>query len=494
MLPSDDSSSHGALFREHVTWCDSRLRELIRLVESDLDQVKTAVCLGLVPITIAAKAVGKLDPDQQDWWLEGVRRGDRDLLPARRHGGPGATPRFVRTVDLEGAELRAIHDSRQLARLVVGQPLPVRGADRFVLDCWNRRVDGKQLLRRARRSPSAPPQRSVPTWCDVPDPATRLLGHWRDPCDLAHTLRLLERAQVARDSREILLGQAFDRVASRALYWEMSFPSLRALAEDGLGLSVRTMERYRRLAWDLRVLPALATAIDDGLDLARARLVASIACEDSVAGWIQVARNTGIAELRRAVRLASGGSSKKVERQVLAGYQRAILMADELASQALAGEGQGGATETGAANLASGRLGGATETGVVGLGALRVFVSLNAAWAPPPVPRFDRVHADLPEAAAWFLENVRVDPQWGIGKVKENADYTCRNPECGCRNLRVQTHHVVWRSLGGDDSPENLVCVCKPCHLRLIHAGIVSVTRVGDALVWRYPGRVVVAL
>ncbi len=479
-------SSHGALFRQHVTWSDSRLRALIRLVESDLHAVKAAACLGLLPITTAAKGVGAVDPDQQGWWLEGGRRGDRGMLPTPRRRGPGVGPKVVRTVDLEGAELRAIHGARQLARLLAGQPLSEPVADRLVLDCWWRRADGKDLLRRARRSPPPPPQRSPPSWCDVPDPATRILGEWREPRDLAHALRLLEHAQVARGSRELLLGQAFDCVASRALYWEMGFHSLRALAEDGLDCSVRALERHRLLALDLRLLAPLAAAIDDGLDLARARLVASIACEDTALDWIRVARHTGIAELERAVRLANGGSSKKVERQVLAGYHRAIRLAEQLAVQ----PGAGDATEAGAA----GQAGDATKTGAVGLAGLRLFVSLNAAWAPPPVPRFDRVHADLPEAAAWFLENVRIEPQRGIGKVKEKADCTCRNPECGCRNLRVQTHHLVWVSLGGSDEEDNLICVCKPCHLRLIHTGIVSVTRVGGALVWRYPGRVVVAL
>ncbi len=79
-------------------------------------------------------------------------------------------------------------------------------------------------------------------------------------------------------------------------------------------------------------------------------------------------------------------------------------------------------------------------------------------------------------------------------EIIERDHYTCRNPECGCRNLRVQAHHVHPRSLGGSDLLDNGVCVCKCCHLRLIHTGRISVTRVGDALVWRYPGRVVVAL
>ena len=49
--------------------------------------------------------------------------------------------------------------------------------------------------------------------------------------------------------------------------------------------------------------------------------------------------------------------------------------------------------------------------------------------------------------------------------------------------------HRVWRSRGGGDEEDNLDTLCKPCHLRLVHTGIVTVERVGDAILWTYPGR-----
>ena len=44
----------------------------------------------------------------------------------------------------------------------------------------------------------------------------------------------------------------------------------------------------------------------------------------------------------------------------------------------------------------------------------------------------------------------------------------------------------------GSDDPENGVCVCRPCHLRLIHTRRVSLTREGERLIWTYPQRRVV--
>jgi 5-methylcytosine-specific restriction enzyme A len=44
-----------------------------------------------------------------------------------------------------------------------------------------------------------------------------------------------------------------------------------------------------------------------------------------------------------------------------------------------------------------------------------------------------------------------------------------KNPVCEeCRDaLSTEVHHVVPKRDGGDDSPENLMCVCRDCHARL---------------------------
>jgi hypothetical protein len=462
-------ATHTAIFREHIGWGDSWLRALVRLVECDLPLVQAAVCRGRIPLSTAVRAPGWVEGSEQTAWLQVAMQGDLQGLPRppRRERTP--SPGAVRSVQLGRDDLHDIHRARELARLVAGQPLSNPQADHFVLDCWRRRVDGKKLIARAKLDPPPPLERTPPSWCGLPDPATPILGPWSAPRDLPHALRLLEWAQVARGGRVVVVGQAFDELASRALHHELGFSTLALLARQGLGVPVRQLERHRRLALDLRCLPALARAVDAGLDLARARLVASIADEATAGRWLTVASNTGIAELQRAVKLAGRASSPDVEVAVLGRYQHAIHLAARLIQEQPAL-----ATDPGAP--------------------LRVFVSLSAAWAPPPLPRHDRVHADLPEAARWFVQELRVEPQRGFGRVKERDQHTCRNPECGCRSLRVQAHHVVFRSEGGCDDLSNGITLCPVCHLRLVHTGRVSVTRVGDALVWRYPGRVVVAL
>lgn len=56
-------------------------------------------------------------------------------------------------------------------------------------------------------------------------------------------------------------------------------------------------------------------------------------------------------------------------------------------------------------------------------------------------------------------------------EVLERDGYECKR--CG-RDLsgdwdRPTVHHLTPRFRGGRDVPENLVCLCEPCH-RLIHA------------------------
>ena len=253
-------ASHGAIFREHIGWGDSWLRALVRLVESDLTLLLAAVCQGRLPLSVAVRAPGLVESSQQSAWLRGALEGDGSGLPTRPRRARAGHPDPVRWVDLEHHQLREIRQARRLARLLAGKPLSDPGADHFVLDCWRSAASGAELLARARLDPPPPPQRAPPSWCGLPDPATPILGPWVTPRDLPHALRLLERTQVARGSRMVLLGQAYDEIASRALHHELGFTTLAQFARQALDLPVRQLERHRSLAHDLRCLPQLADA------------------------------------------------------------------------------------------------------------------------------------------------------------------------------------------------------------------------------------------
>jgi 5-methylcytosine-specific restriction endonuclease McrA len=60
----------------------------------------------------------------------------------------------------------------------------------------------------------------------------------------------------------------------------------------------------------------------------------------------------------------------------------------------------------------------------------------------------------------------------------------CQVP--GCSRAGGHLHHVIPRSAGGGDDPENTVAICPPHHLHGIHRGYIRVRgRAPDHLEWQ---------
>jgi hypothetical protein len=444
-------SSFTAFCRERVEWRMSWLRRLIRLVECDLELVKAAVCRGL-PLTVAVLAPGKVEADEQALWLLAALRGE---VVAERARGTRRRKRVV----LAGRAARVVHRARDLARLVAGRALSDAAADDFILKCWREQVPGEQLLAEARETPPAPEHDPLPPWCNEPDPATRLVGPWREPADLEEGLRLLEEVQRARRKRIVRLGECYAQMAGECLHRALGFDSLAEMVRQSFNLSVRTLERYRRLAERLAALPAVGRAVQAGLDSAgagesaaevgavdgpagaeargavdgaagahgsaadvgaagpsggaglditRAGLLLGVAQPETEEEWVRVALRTTVLELERATSMARRG----LEEEVLAAYRWAMVQT--------------------------------TNT-----------IALRAMQAPAQALKVMAVHPELPVAAAWFVENVKPEPQRGFGKVKERDRFVCQNPECGRRSLRAEAHHVVFKSEGGSNDLDN---------------------------------------
>jgi len=60
--------------------------------------------------------------------------------------------------------------------------------------------------------------------------------------------------------------------------------------------------------------------------------------------------------------------------------------------------------------------------------------------------------------------------------ILDRDDYRCQ--VCGLRgeSEQLHVHHVRFRSLGGDDLPENLTVLCWHCH-EDVHRGVIRVDR-----------------
>jgi len=66
-----------------------------------------------------------------------------------------------------------------------------------------------------------------------------------------------------------------------------------------------------------------------------------------------------------------------------------------------------------------------------------------------------------------FYKPSKVKNQANFHKCKEIDEYKCR--VCGSYS-NISAHHIVNRSLGGDDKLSNLITLCFHCH-RDIHDG-----------------------
>ena len=58
--------------------------------------------------------------------------------------------------------------------------------------------------------------------------------------------------------------------------------------------------------------------------------------------------------------------------------------------------------------------------------------------------------------------------------VLNRDSYTCQC--CDKKHVRLEVHHIIFRSLGGTDGERNLITLCEKCH-KLVHDGILILTK-----------------
>ena len=123
-------------------------------------------------------------------------------------------------------------------------------------------------------------------------------------------------------------------------------------------------------------------------------------------------------------------------------------------------------------------------------------------WAPEPlinqwneaINSVQARHGPLPTwAAAIFILQIAVreweclDPErrpteW---KILERDKWRCQTPGCSARR-RLEAHHIIFRSRGGPDTPENLTTLCHAHHHHGIHGeGLHLEGTAPDALRWQ---------
>jgi len=501
-------ASFGSFIREAMDWQPSWQRQIARLLRSDLDRVKRAAITGAIPLTTAVGAPGHVDVDGQEAWLQAVLDGSLDRGPPRR--GPEDD------VDvLSGDDAATVRRARKRARLLLGQPVPSRVADRQILDWFTQGALPSQLLEQARQAPP-PPDLSAVSWPadldELDDPATPLVGPWRDPVDLDDALKLVDRLTAARRKRRAVLGRLLDQIKYCWLFLDWGHGSFDDWVRAELDLSLRSAYRLRKAGRTLSWNPQVAVAVDHGLSMERVAALDKLVNNAVHArSWLVIADRLPMAELNQAARDWQDGLAQRKR------YDQLLQDAPALVQQALDQRqahldaaaqtlSETGAAPTGLAGWDPGarRLGpralndGPPDEAETGLDQAAIKVALRRRPADPAHDGLDRgdrwlfTEPGVLEAARWLLDTAQLPPQKGCAHIKEDQDYTCQNPECRRRSLRNHAHHIQPRSLWGTDDEDNLACLWPSCHLRLLHGGFMAVQRVGDAVVYLYPGRAVV--
>jgi len=73
---------------------------------------------------------------------------------------------------------------------------------------------------------------------------------------------------------------------------------------------------------------------------------------------------------------------------------------------------------------------------------------------------------DYQEGSQKGFENVKA-------YVRHRDEYTCQHCKGKEKDVRLEVHHTIFKSNGGSDKPDNLICLCKTCHDNL-HQGVIK--------------------
>ncbi|RME29229.1 MAG: HNH endonuclease [Deltaproteobacteria bacterium] len=497
-------SSFTAFIREEICWDPSWQRRLARLLRSDLHLVKAAVVEGVVPLTRALDAPGRIHPDEQRAWIEAVLAGA---------GDDADPPADLGTPDrLTGKDAATVRRARRRTRLLLGRRVPDRVADQQMLAWHAQRALPADLLDQARAAPP-PPDLSPASWPDplpdqVDDPTTLLLGPWTDPATLHEALDRATVLMAARDKRRVALARLLVDIHDRWMYLGWGFDRFDDWVRNDLDMSVRHAWRLRAEGRAMAGLPTLARAVDQGLPTQRARALASLShTADELRRWLAIVDQLPTIELQRTVARRGRGSTRRrdeARRRDGARLRRYEALRDDapdLVRRAIARRqdrlADAPLTET--RGHSAGLAGWTADARPLGpppvegqpLAGIRIALH-DPDPAPDHRPHPLVVAEGVLEAARWLLDTLQLPRERGTGRIRPASDYTCANPECRTRSLRVQVHHVQPRALGGTDEDANLRCLCPSCHLRLVHGGFMAIEVVDGADVFLYPGRAVV--
>ena len=258
--------------------------------------------------------------------------------------------------------------------------------------------------------------------------------------DVAAIDARVRELSAMRNRWDDLVGHLGLVVQAFGLWRHLGFASFGHYCAERLGMAERTVAQRVWLERRLHELPGLREAMRQGrVSYEKARLVAGVAAPKDVEAWVAVAERSTCIELRRQVEAGEKAQMCARERVSVVAPRRVAGLFEEACSAVMAREGR---------------------------------------WLAP-ADCLSRMCDHF--VAAW--EGIRERRRTLQRQVIERDQGFCQVP--GCSRSAVHAHHVVWRSRGGGDEPENLVSLCAGHHLHGIHRGYIRVSgRAPHGLVW----------
>ncbi len=275
----------------------------------------------------------------------------------------------------------------------------------------------------------------------VPPVAAPVAAGADDEHDLERLDLHLRELAAMRDRWDLLLGHLAMVMKNVALWRDAGFADFGHYCAERLGMATRTVEQRAALARRFYSLPGLREAMEEGrVSYEKARLVARMADDRTVAGWIRRAEASTCIELRREIDDAEQAQMCARRELDLRVPLRVRILLDAAIRAVRAGE---------------------TRWMKAGECLARVADHFTATWKDALPRRRTRAQG-----------------------VIERDGGLCRVP--GCSRRAAHAHHIVYRSAGGEDDPGNLVALCAAHHLHGVHMGWVRVRGTApDALLWQ---------
>jgi len=307
--------------------------------------------------------------------------------------------------------------------------------------------------------------------------------------------RRLRRAVHLERTHEARLGPLLRDALERRRYRLRGYWDRDRYVEERLGLCPRKVRALVRIERLLGSAPALADAYRAGRlswvqTQALAPLVEAGLRGAQVGAWVAWAQGVSVRRLEDDARAAGGLADTDPT-----AFERTGGLPEEIGRAGTPDRQIGAHERAGAAR----QIGAHPTTRQIGAPPTHAAAPEDATvsyYAPPESARFFRAVLDTLRRRLESLRGERVTEGqaleamldhvirvWGERdpsvrrehRILERDGYRCAVPGCSShRNLQV--HHVVFRSRGGSDAPENRIALCAWHHQRGIHGGLVRCT------------------